>query len=289
MYAIDGEIKEDDPLINMFLLDILMSFRHSIGINNGTSWNPLLIRFLNAILRWPKFLNWDHNDLSHLEKILQSKVFTVALILGQNETIKTAYSIFKRFINTNDYMPNPNLLTPILLSAIKYGTEKDWNDIWVRYTNTQIHSLKEQLLFSLTSTQNPILINRLLTYMLDQTKIKTQDIRTVISKISNGHDIGLPLVWDFIKIHWESLIHLVGDTQEEKETLLKPILKHISKKEEIKDFLKFYREHIKWEISLGFKQIIESLDVNTNWKKSNKKLINDWLTNQNNNTNIMNI
>ena len=73
-----------------------------------------------------------------------------------------------------------NLLTVVFTTAIQYGGEEEYKYVWEQYMTTQTASERKLLLMSLTKTNQPHLIQRLLNDCLDENKIKAQDAWGVI-------------------------------------------------------------------------------------------------------------
>merc|ERR1711990_715191 len=84
------------------------------------------------------------------------------------------------------YMENPkdpkNLVPPNLRSLVYYygilrGGEEEWNFLFDIYKKNQIASEKTKLLYGLSAIQEPWMIDRYLSYGLNETIVKSQDCK----------------------------------------------------------------------------------------------------------------
>ena len=81
--------------------------------------------------------------------------------MKHNETsaVKDALALWRKFKKGEAKLP-ANLKGPIYAAGIKYGTEEDWDFLWNRRETTMVATEKRKILYSLSQTMDPKLLNR---------------------------------------------------------------------------------------------------------------------------------
>jgi aminopeptidase N len=100
---------------------------------------------------------------------------------------------------------SPNLKSLVYCTAIKYGSDIEWEFAWERFQKTSISSEKELLLSALGCSRETWLLTRYLERsMTDGQGIRKQDMFRVFGAVSNNV-IGQPIAFSFIQNNWEKI------------------------------------------------------------------------------------
>uniref|UniRef100_A0A3Q3EZX3 ERAP1-like C-terminal domain-containing protein n=1 Tax=Labrus bergylta TaxID=56723 RepID=A0A3Q3EZX3_9LABR len=104
---------------------------------------------------------------------------------------------------------SPNLKSTVYCSAIAAGGVEEWDFAWSMFKKATIASEAEKLMYALSCTKQPWLLNRYLEYCLDPEKIRKQDATFTITYIA-ANSVGQSLAWDFIRSNWD---HIFNDCE----------------------------------------------------------------------------
>ena len=73
-----------------------------------------------------------------------------------------------------------------IVLGVKHGTPEDWNFAWKMYNSTQVASERNLWLRSLASSNEPYIIQQYLDSVFNRSKVRSQDVRTVIATIAKN-------------------------------------------------------------------------------------------------------
>uniref|UniRef100_A0A671SFZ8 Aminopeptidase n=1 Tax=Sinocyclocheilus anshuiensis TaxID=1608454 RepID=A0A671SFZ8_9TELE len=170
----------------------------------------------------------------------------------------------------------PNLKVTVYCNAIAAGGVEEWDFGWQMFKNSTIAAEAEKLLYGLSCTKEPWLLNRYLEYSIDPNLIRKQDVTYAIVYIA-GNVIGQPLVWDFIRANWEHITKDFDDGSFFFGRLIKGITKKFSTEFELQ------QDIAASSFSFGMQAIeraIEQTKANIKWISENKAQVMNWLIEQ---------
>uniref|UniRef100_A0A671SFY3 Aminopeptidase n=1 Tax=Sinocyclocheilus anshuiensis TaxID=1608454 RepID=A0A671SFY3_9TELE len=176
----------------------------------------------------------------------------------------------------------PNLKVTVYCNAIAAGGVEEWDFGWQMFKNSTIAAEAEKLLYGLSCTKEPWLLNRYLEYSIDPNLIRKQDVTYAIVYIA-GNVIGQPLVWDFIRANWEHITKDFDDGSFFFGRLIKGITKKFSTEFELQQLQRFKEDIAASSFSFGMQAIeraIEQTKANIKWISENKAQVMNWLIEQ---------
>ncbi|XP_066472362.1 aminopeptidase Q [Tiliqua scincoides] len=144
-------------------------------------------------------LEVDYFARDGIEKILK-----LACEFGLRDCFDLSSEIFTK------WMDNPNHETPFCVSrticcyGIKMGNEKEWHFAWKMYRDNNTREEKYAIIFALSCTHEPQLLQRLLHYTLNESIIPSQFVPSVIGAVA-ATEVGYWLAWRFVTDNWSSL------------------------------------------------------------------------------------
>jgi len=123
------------------------------------------------------------------------------------------------------------------------------------------------------------LIDRYLNYALNESIIKSQDVSTVFSYVSNYNGNGRYQAWAFLKENW----HIVEERYVESFFTMRRLFESVTggftTQYELDMMKLFVKTKIKNQGSAKsiIKQVEESIKSNIEWIRRNEKPISDWI------------
>jgi len=183
-----------------YIPDILTSTRPAMGY-----YKSFMKRMVEKIYNKVGFVM---SDGDHLKTYLRGVVLGLACSSSGKVSTDCQNEAVKMFKN---YMANPkdpaNLVPPNLRSLVYYygilrGGKEEWDFLFGIYTKNQIASEKTKLLYGLSAIQEAWMIDRYLSYGLNETIVKSQDASYVFSYVANYNPIGRYHAFNFIEKNW---------------------------------------------------------------------------------------
>ncbi|XP_028257682.1 aminopeptidase Ey-like [Parambassis ranga] len=235
---------------------------------------PLFQYFKNITLNWTKIPE------NHMDQYNQVNAISLACSTGVKECVALTTGWFK------DWMANPsknnisaNLKSTVYCSAIAAGGVAEWEFAWGMYKNATLASEADKLMYALSCTKEPWLLNRYLQYCLDPEKIRKQDATHTIVYIASN-PIGQPLAWDFVRSNWGLLFNEYGGGSFSFGRLIDGVTKRFSTEFEYKQLLQF-KQDIAGQLgsaAMSLEQVLERTRANMNWVAENQNKVLEWFT-----------
>ncbi|KAM6980556.1 aminopeptidase N-like [Aplochiton taeniatus] len=227
--------------------------------------------------------NWTEIPSGHTDQYNQVNAISMACSTGVNECNALTTSWFEQWMNDSSNNPiNPNLRSTVYCSAIAAGGVEEWNFAWKMYKNASIASEADKLMYALSCTTVPWLLNRYLSYCLDPERIRKQDATATIVYIA-GNVIGQPLAWDFVRANWEHIFNEYGGGSFSFSRLIEGTTRRFSSDFEYKQLLQFKEDNAAGgfgSATQAVDQALERTKANMNWVAVNKKEVLKWFTDE---------
>ncbi|XP_044005748.1 membrane alanyl aminopeptidase-like [Aphidius gifuensis] len=97
-------------------------------------------------------------------KLLRNLILSTSCLMNNTDCLKNAKLTFENWMN-NKFI-NPDVKSFVYCVGIRHGNESDWENVFSRLNNTELHSEKELLINGLGCTKNETKINKLLNYSI---------------------------------------------------------------------------------------------------------------------------
>ncbi|KAE9554353.1 hypothetical protein FO519_002412 [Halicephalobus sp. NKZ332] len=174
----------------------------------------------------------------------------------------------------------PSIRTFVYCLGIKYGNEKDWNNMLRLFQKESCQVERDRLIHALSCSRDTFTLKKLLKMAVDinNTVIRLQDKDTVFSFVGFNY-AGKPIVFEFFTQNWNQLYHDLKDQQ----TLLKKFVqaalegKTLRRVQEIEDFLVANKATTQ-NLDV-FKQQLEIIRTNAKWMDKNYDNLVAWFKN----------
>ncbi|KAM7423676.1 hypothetical protein PAMA_000166 [Pampus argenteus] len=226
-------------------------------------------------------LNWTKIPDKHTDQYNQVNAISLACSTGVEGCTELTTGWFAEWMNNSSKIISPNLKSTVYCSAIAQGGVKEWDFAWSMYKNATIASEADKLMYALSCTKEPWLLNRYLEYSLNPDMIRKQDATSTIVYIASN-PIGQPLAWDFIRSKWDLIVNDYGGGSFSFGGLIRGVTKRFSTEFEYKQLVQFKDEHAGHFGSgtTALEQALETTKANMNWVAMNKKQVLEWFTNE---------
>uniref|UniRef100_A0A8C5P9G9 Aminopeptidase n=1 Tax=Leptobrachium leishanense TaxID=445787 RepID=A0A8C5P9G9_9ANUR len=197
---------------------------------------------------------------------------------GISECRELASKLFKDWMNSGTNNIHPNLRTTIYCNAIANGGEAEWNFAWTKFKESDIAQESDKLRSSLACSREPWILNRLLEYSLDSSKIRRQDAISTISSVCSNV-VGQSLSWDFVRTKWETIFDYFGRTSFSFGNLIERLSRRFATEFELNQLNQFKEDN--QDVGFGtatraLEQAIEKTEANIKWLNENKEPVLNW-------------
>uniref|UniRef100_A0A3B3ILG4 Aminopeptidase n=1 Tax=Oryzias latipes TaxID=8090 RepID=A0A3B3ILG4_ORYLA len=149
-------------------------------------------------------LNWTKSPTRHSDLYNQMTVIKLACKLEVKDCSQLTLTWFREWMkNSTTNKIRPSLRDAVYCSAMAAGGVEEWDFMWSIYRKNDT-SDPDNLIYALSCTRQPWLINRYLEYCLDPEKVSEKDVISAITYMAYN-PVGQPLLWDFVRTNWEVL------------------------------------------------------------------------------------
>uniref|UniRef100_A0A3P9JI92 Aminopeptidase n=1 Tax=Oryzias latipes TaxID=8090 RepID=A0A3P9JI92_ORYLA len=219
-------------------------------------------------------LNWTKSPTRHSDLYNQMTVIKLACKLEVKDCSQLTLTWFREWMkNSTTNKIRPSLRDAIYCSAMAAGGVEEWDFMWSIYRKNDT-SDPDNLIYALSCTRQPWLINRYLEYCLDPEKVSEKDVISAITYMAYN-PVGQPLLWDFVRTNWEDLAENLFSV----EYVVYTVTKFFSTKFQYKQLLQF-KEELKKQLSSvdgTFEEALKTVEDNMKWIERYKKEVHGWL------------
>ncbi|XP_053320872.1 aminopeptidase N-like [Spea bombifrons] len=202
----------------------------------------------------------------------------VACSYGVAECGQLASKQFNDWQRTGNNTIHPNLRSNIYCTAVAQGGEAEWDFVWEKFAASDNAQESDKLRSALACSKEPWILNRLLEFSLDTTKIRRQDTVSTISSVSSNV-IGQSLAWDFVRAKWRTIFTQFGGSSFSFGNLIERVTRRFSTEFELQQLEQFKLDN--QDIGFGtatrtLEQAIEKTKANIKWVNENKEPVLKW-------------
>uniref|UniRef100_A0A8B9J7S2 Aminopeptidase n=1 Tax=Astyanax mexicanus TaxID=7994 RepID=A0A8B9J7S2_ASTMX len=203
---------------------------------------------------------------------------SLACTAGVEDCLDLTKMWYRQWMKNPDKNPiKHSMRSTVYCNGIAAGGSEEWEFAWNLYKKSVDDAEAELLIYILSCTRKPELLNRYLNYMLDPNMVQKKHVNYVIRHVANNV-VGQPLAWDFIRANWSNIL------KEQKHasffTILYFTTKSFSTEVELKK-LELFKEEIN-KAGFGTEALVvdESITItkeNMEWMQKNKGEVMQWL------------
>uniref|UniRef100_A0A8C5M5S6 Aminopeptidase n=1 Tax=Leptobrachium leishanense TaxID=445787 RepID=A0A8C5M5S6_9ANUR len=196
---------------------------------------------------------------------------------GFPDCVVFAVKTFKGWMESNAII-HPNLRSTIYCTGIAEGGDAEWDFVLQKFTESSNAQESDKLRSALACSREPWVLNRLLEYSLNSSKIRRQDTVSTISSICNNV-VGQSLAWDFVRAKWKTMLAQFGGSSFSFGNLIERVTRRFASDFELQELEQFKRDN--QEVGFGtaaqaLEQAIEKTKANIKWVTENKEPVLSW-------------
>ncbi|KAK2157985.1 hypothetical protein LSH36_179g02013 [Paralvinella palmiformis] len=178
----------------------------------------------------------------------------------------------------NVFAVAPNLRRVVYSFGMQaIGGDEEFAIMWDRYTKATSTQEADNILYGLTWTDKLWLIQKLLDYSTDETKIRSQDFFTLMdyigqNKIANGY------LWDWVRANYDYIVNRFGLDNRDLGRMVPKIVSGYNTQFQLEEVQSFYERYP--DAGTGEQARVDSLDSiqnNIKWLARSEEQIIDWL------------
>uniref|UniRef100_A0AAY4BEN2 Aminopeptidase n=1 Tax=Denticeps clupeoides TaxID=299321 RepID=A0AAY4BEN2_9TELE len=223
--------------------------------------------------------NWEKIPTRHTDQYNQVNAISLACRTGVEGCAELTNGWYKQWMdNPENNTIHANLKSVVYCNAIAGGGEEEWDFGWRMFSNTTNAAEADKLMYALSCTKEPWLLNRYLEYSLDPNKIRKQDATFAIVYIARNV-VGQPLAWDFIRAKWDYIFNEYGGGSISFSRLITGVTERFSTLFELQQLQQFKEEHSQTgfgSAEIALEQAIEKTKANIRWVAENNDKVLKW-------------
>lgn len=217
----------------------------------------------------------------HLEKYKQLKFISSAAAYGDEWTIEQLSNMFRDWMVNGTSIPS-DLKSNVLWYGVAQGGDEEWDYVYKQMQSSNDPSEKSKLQSALSATEKPWILRKWLTYTLDNSKIRHQDMVYVVGNVARNNPTGKYVAWDFVRANWKALYDIAKENNFHVASMTSAITAQFTTEFELESVEEFWKEEPEAGTGANARvQGIEKMKSHIEWIKKYSKTIEDWLKKQN--------
>ncbi|XP_068711670.1 endoplasmic reticulum aminopeptidase 1-like isoform X2 [Montipora foliosa] len=245
-----------------------------------TSYKKYIYYLINTL---SDELGWKENTSDgHLRRYLRASVMVLAaeyedvVPVDEQQGFKSqALALFNAWLKQNQSIA-PNLRNAIYSIGIKDADDQTWNEVFHRYQTESVPSEKRKLMYALTCSRNQDILKRLLTYSLQDDKVRSQDSVSVIDSVALNPE-GRVMAWEFVKENYNELFTRYGKGSFDFSRLITSTTAHFNTEEKRNDVKTFFDKVDRGSGDRAVQQSLESINANIKWIAQHQPKVLSWI------------
>ncbi|XP_026836420.1 aminopeptidase Ey [Drosophila erecta] len=227
--------------------------------------------------------NDTFSSMQQNEVLLKTLVVNVACQYHVSDCVPQAQSYFRRWRSEPDPDESnpvpPNLRSTVYCTAIREGTEEDWDFLWTRFRRSNVGSERQTILSTLGCSKEVWILQRYLERAFDpKGDIRRQDsllsFQAVVSR-----EQGFPVAKSYLMEHVDFMVEYYYPQTRSMARLLPPLCEQIYTANDLNEFRAFVnksQQSLKG-VEQAIQQSLEAMVTNVQWMDRNYPQIFDSL------------
>jgi len=216
---------------------------------------------------------------TYIEKLTRTNLIKLSCDNNYTPCLTNTTALFLDWLVDDQASPVPNNLKREVYAFGMWtsGEEEAWDIVWDRYTTATSGQEQDNLLYSLTRTQDLTLIDRLLGYAMDESKIRSQDFFTVISYIQSNR-VANNYLWNWVQDNYDALVNRFGVSNRSFGRMVPGIVSNYNTEEQLQEVLDFFALYP--DAGTGERareEALQNIRANIRWMASNLETLRTWL------------
>ncbi|KAH0552187.1 hypothetical protein KQX54_006650, partial [Cotesia glomerata] len=210
-----------------------------VGTNIYDLFKTHILTILDPIYNKLSF-NENYNNDTHYDKLLRRYVINWACELGVEDCINNSIALFYRWKSSNTQLVPVNLRSTVYCTAIKYGTDEDWEFLWSKYQTVNFAHEKVVINIALGCSKNKNKLDKLLSSAISENSgIRSQDSLIIFASVYRSGLFGAEHALNFVDEYYDVMLNYYG-----KHDTIAAILNDISSQFSTKDLVQKFKNFI---------------------------------------------
>ncbi|GFS00691.1 aminopeptidase [Elysia marginata] len=219
-------------------------------------------------------LGWGNDGDLNMRQ-LRASLIAASIKYEDQASVDKILEIFEKWKKNETLAMNNELRGIVYNTGVKFGNKLDWDLVYDRYFSSKVASDRNSLLVSLTSSRDVRVLQILLEFSLDTSKIKSQDAATVLLGVARNPN-GLLQAWRFLRQHWDLLLKRYSDTSSIIPHMVK-IVSNFNSQFDLDEVKAFFQNKNMGSAQRPLEQSLELLESHVAWVKAHQSTIKAWL------------
>ncbi|KAF6125607.1 laeverin [Phyllostomus discolor] len=208
-------LAEEDEIIVWHAVLVNLLPRNFVADVNNYDIYPLLKKYLlkRFISIWNIYSTIIRENVAalqgdYLALISLENFFGAVCFLGLEDCLQLSRELFKSWMNhPENEIPYP-IKTVILCYGIALGSDKEWDFLLSIYTNNTKEEEKIQLIYAMSCSKDPWILNRFMEYAISTSPFNFND--TNIIEVVAASEVGRYVAKDFLVNNWQAVSERYG-------------------------------------------------------------------------------
>ncbi|RLV94280.1 Aminopeptidase 2 [Spathaspora sp. JA1] len=222
-------------------------------------------------------IGWEfsEND-SFAEQQLKSSLFASAASADEQKTIAFAKKAFADFIAGDKKAIHPNLRATIFNVVAKSGDLTTFDQLFNIYRNPQSIEEKIAALRSLGRFENPEVMDKVTSLLLQTDIIKQQDIYIPMQGL-RAHKAGIEKLWAWLTVNWDRVYELLPPGLSMLGSIVTLATSGFTREEQKNEVEKFFSTKNTKGYDQGLAQSLDIITAKGKWASRDAEVISKWL------------
>lgn len=211
----------------------------------------------------------------HFDTLLRPVILGLACVSDDQKVIDFCHEQFNIILkNTNSNSVNPDFKSLILNTVAKFGGQTEYSQMVEMHNESNLSEERTTLISSICSFKDPILILKTLAFIKSE-NVRSQDVLHWVSYCFSNRYAKLE-TWEWLKKNWEWLEEILG-TDFGFFRLPVFVARSFSDINFLSEYINFFKPKLNPSFERAYKQGIEIIKINSNWKISSFDKLNTYL------------
>ncbi|CAG5120980.1 unnamed protein product, partial [Candidula unifasciata] len=211
-----------------------------------------------------------------VDEFMQSLMIGTAVTLEYQKLIDRAVELYKPWRDGMGVTISNGLRSVVYSQGVKHGTNSDWELVFDRYTKAIVPSERRILLHALGSTLDGRLLQMLLKYGLDDSKVKSQDSESVLTGVA-GNRNGQLFAWKFLREHYDTIFERFGSSSFLMSDIIEGIVASFNTQFDYDEVVAFFKNKKLGTAKLTLQQSLEYIRSHISWVKDYMPTVKTWI------------
>ena len=224
---------------------------------------------------YANLLGWDiTSDDTQSVQHCKSLLFAAAGAVGDEKVVAAAKKMFAQYMS-NEAPLQTNLRPAVFALGIKYGGEKEFDQMMTLYSKTKSKDEALDCLEALGRNDNPVLVQRCMDLILTK-DLGNQDSYKLFNGL-NAHMKGIDSLLSYLKENWERMIEEMPPTLPVLTRNLTHMTMAINSQERLDTLVGFFENRDTTGFENTLKQTVESIRSRIFWTERDREDVTAWL------------